>query len=266
MKSLLRYYPFFAILIFTLLTGCAKHYPAIQPKCPANLVPVTGFAQALVADTRIQNAKITWLEAQRHYVTNRYGQFQFCAPPGKKMTLFLEKKTAFPTRNYYPTQTSSVIISPKGFVGKYREMSFQVPRQATFKVLKTLMKIQRHAVMQKNACHVVVTVTDYHKTLADDPQGVEGAKIQLWHAGKRFHLHEKPYYFGIIFLKTNPLTPKREVTSADGGVLIFNLPPSDTWYRMSATKKGSQFSSAYFWCRPGVFINVSPPHSPSRIP
>lgn len=110
---------------------------------------VSGYAEALVADTRLQNAKITWLEKQESFHTNQYGQFSFCAKPHEKMTLFIQKTSAF--------------------------------------------------------------------------------------------------------------------SSEDGGVLIFNLPASRVWYRISAVKPGLKFTSAHFWCRPNTFINVSPPHSPSVI-
>ena len=149
------------LLCSVLLSACACASTSASlaiPHCKAPLVPITGFAQAFVGDTPIKQAKITWLETNKHYQTNQQGQFAFCAMPGKRMTLLLEKKHGFVNR-YYPTQTGTHIISARGMVGQYNELTFQVPRVVTFQSLQKLMWLERKAKMAADDCHLVTTIS-----------------------------------------------------------------------------------------------------------
>lgn len=63
--------------------------------------------------------------------------------------------------------------------------------------------------------------------------------------------------------KTNPFKTHIQTTSKDGGAVIYNLMPSDKLYYLSAKKNGLTFTTEAFLCRPGAFINLSPPHGPT---
>ena len=112
---------------------------------------------------------------------------------------------------------------------------------------------------------MVTTVTDYHKTLNDLPQGIEGATVKLSPS-----TNTVPFYFNVVtgnifHGKTNPFTKGLTSTSLDGGVIFFNLMPQPFLYEITAEKPGVTFSKAYFICRKGAFINLSPPNGPSVI-
>lgn len=236
-----------------------------MPNCPSPQVLISGYAQSFILDTAISDANITVLETNQQALTDSNGRFSFCVFPHTWMTLTLTKKSLWPWDNYLTTQTASYWVPETGFVGPYHEITFQVPRMTTYDLLKDIIKEERDATVNPNACTLVTTIAGYHKTLKDDPQGVAGAKLVLDYNGHDITSAFNPFYFGIVAGKTNPFTPGRDVTSKDGGVLIYNLIPSNNYYDISASKKGVKFSSAYVWCRPGSFINVSPPQGPTVI-
>ena len=116
--------------------------------------------------------------------------------------------------------------------------------------------------MDPEKCHVTTTITAYHKTLDDIPQGEPAAKVTLYPA-----TDETPFYFDIFKSgplkgKTNPFVRGLTETSEDGGVAFFNLPPSEKPYVLSAEKEGVVFTKAAFICNKGAFINISPPDGP----
>lgn len=216
--------------------------------------PVSGFALSFLLSTPISNATITVLETGDIYKTDsngKYGPFQY--PVGKPITLVFSKW------GYKTIQSGTVVVPTEGLTTPYSNITFQIPSVPTYYVLKAAVG----AKSEENACHVTSTVTAYHKTLNDVPQGEEGTEVMLTP-----NVNIKPFYFDVFKsgpLKdyTNPFTRTLTATSKDGGIAYFNLPPSDQPYTLSAVKKGVVFSEAQFLCRKGALINISPPRGPS---
>lgn len=255
------------LILLTLCLNLASciNYPEPTIHCQAPTVPVVGHAQALVADARIKNATIHIMETGQSITTNQHGQFAFCALPKRKLTLTLTKNSSSIWQNYHPTQSATVIVPPQGLTGPHHEITFQTPREKTYRVLQKIITKQRHFHAKKNCCQVVTTITAYNKTLKNDPQGISGAHIKLMHNNKLFQPPQRPFYFAMVLEKTNPFSSKRTESSEDGGVIIYNLPASKSPYTITAEKPGMQFSNSQFICRAGALINLSPPHGPTEL-
>jgi len=215
--------------------------------------PVSGFARSFIMGTEIANATITILETGEKIKTDKHGKFgPINYPIGKPITLQLEKW------EYRTTQTGTFIVPKEGLNGPYNNITFQVPSIESYYLLSAIVGASE----DPNSCHVAATITAYHKTLDDDPQGEADATVTL-----SARLPAPAFYFDIFQSgplkgKTNPFTKGLKKTSEDGGLLIFNLPPQDRLYTISAEKAGVMFTQAQFWCRKGAFINLSPPQGP----
>lgn len=231
----------------------------IQPAAYASkegFAPVSGFARSFIMGSEIANATITIVETGQKIYTDNHGKFgPIDYPIGKPITLMLEKW------GYHTTQSGTIIVPPEGLTGPYNNITFQVPSSESYYLLSTIVGASEDA----NACHVAVTITAYHKNMDDDPQGEEGATVNI-----STRTDQPPFYFDIFRSgplkgKTNPFTKGLTRTSEDGGVLIFNLPPQDKPYTVTATKAGTLFTEAQFLCRKGVFVNISPPRGPMAL-
>ncbi len=218
-----------------------------------NLAPVTGFTQSFITNNPIANANITVLETGQTGLSNEKGEFgPINYPVGKSITLRFKKV------GYKTTQSATVIVPPDGLNSPYNNITFQVPAIELYYLLIAIVG----AKVDPNSCHVTTTIIAYHKTLHDVPQGEPGATITLTP-----YVNEIPFYFDIfkdgpLKGQTNPFTRGLTTTSEDGGVALFNLPPRDQPYTISAVKSGVTFTSAQFICRKGEFINISPPQGP----
>lgn len=215
--------------------------------------PVSGFARSFVMGTPLADATITVLETGLKIKTDKKGNFgPFNYPVGKPITLLFEKF------GYKTTQSGTIIVPSNGLNGPYDNITFQIPSLETYYLLAAVVG----AKIDDNSCHVTSTITAYHKTMDDDPQGEEQAKAVLIP-----YVNETPFYFDIFTSgplkgKTNPFTKGLVQTSEDGGVAFFNLPPRVEPYTLTAVKSGVVFSEAHFICRKGMFINISPPRGP----
>lgn len=252
---------FLTILLFASISALAIN-------CPNGQALVTGFAKNFVTSTRISNAAIKVLETGNLYKTDSNGRFSFCQPISQKITLTINKK------GFHEVQSATYVVPSMGFQGLYNEITFQVPDIVTYHIMKFTISGLRRVKLDPKKCTVVTTVTSYHKTLVDDPQGEPNAKITIQNINNpcAVLVNLKPYYFGIFNSgllkdKTNIFTPNLTETSLDGGVLVYNLNPQTEkrLYTFSAIKVGKKFTSANVWCRAGALINVSPPGSPSVI-
>lgn len=218
--------------------------------------PVSGYARAFLFDHRIANASVKILETGMEFTTNDKGEFgPFYYPVGQPLTLELSKW------GYKTTQSETVIVPKEGLTGKYNNITFQVPSIETYYIFKTIIG----ASTDNDSCHLTSTITAYHKTLDDVPQGVDHAEVKLTPA-----IDAKPFYFGIyesgpLKGKTNPFAKGLTETSEDGGVAFFNVPPRDEPYVITAQKDGVTFTQATFLCRKGAFINISPPRGPMAL-
>ena len=217
---------------------------------------VSGIAKTFLFNQPIPHAEITVLETGFTMRTNQDGRFgPFYFPIGRSLTLLFEKF------GYSSVQSGTFIVKKSGLTGPYKEISFQVPSWLTFYLYAHLIG----ATLDKDHCHVVSTITAYHKTLNDLPQGEPHARAILRPQ------NEQPFYFGIFKdgpfrYKTNPFTRQLIDTSQDGGIAFFNLPPQLKPYILTATKAGKAFTKTQFICRPGSFINISPPQGPAIKP
>jgi hypothetical protein len=244
----------FTKITMTAMTIMAPLIVIDQAMASLGTAPVSGFARSFVLGLPIAGATITVLETGQTITTDSNGKFgPFLYPVGKPITLELKKF------NYETTQSGTVIVPPRGLTGIYDNISFQVPSIETYYLLTKIVGAE----LDEEKCHVAMTITAYHKTLDDIPQGEANATVTLSPA-----VNVQPFYFdifkdGLLKGKTNPSTHGLTKTTEDGGVAFFNLPPRKRPYVVSALKSGVVFTKAEFLCRRGEFINLSPPRGPS---
>lgn len=242
--------------------------------CQGNEVVVEGFAQSFILDSVISGATIKVENFEKpdlnqEVKTDKKGHFSFCSLPGYHLTLTLAHPSINPLKNYIATQSATILVPPSGLIGHQLNIGFQVPRVATFYLLKEIISTLRWLYMDNNECQLATTVRAKGKTLEDDIQGVKGAVVTIngvpANTTTGYWPWTKPFYFNILLTKTWPFSSAKTKTSDDGGVLIYNLPASDSLYQLSAQKKGMKFSTVEVFCKAGAFINAAPPHSPSQL-
>lgn len=217
--------------------------------------PVTGMARTFGTNIPIPNATITVLETGEKFKTDkagRYGPINW--PVNKSMTLVFEKF------GFRTMQSGTFQVPKEGLTTPYNNITFQAVDVLTFSLLTAAMGKK----IDDEKCHVATTVTRYHKTLDDLPQGEPNVKVALTPNPTA----EVPFYFDIFNsgpLKkyTNPFTRGLVETTEDGGIAYANLEPSETPYVITATKSGKVFNQVQFLCRKGVLVNISPPSGPS---
>lgn len=221
-----------------------------------DFAPVSGFARSFILGTELSGATITVLETGLKIKTDNHGHFgPFLHPVGKPITLLFEKW------GYKTTQSGTQIVPREGLTGPHDNITFQIPSLETYYLLAAIVG----ADFDENSCHVVATITANGKTLDDDEQGEPEAKVTLTP-----FVNETPFYFDIfkdgpLKGKTNPFTKGLTLTTKDGGIGFYNLPPRDEPYTLSAEKNGVAFTQAQFICRKDVFINISPPRGPMAL-
>lgn len=194
-------------------------------------------------------------------ISDRAGRAGFLAAPGERLTARLER------RRYQPVQTATVVVPEDGLVDA-AALTLQVPLAWTFRALQRLLTRPR-----PGCHHVATTVAAAGKTLADCPQGEAGVQIDLCAPDGAPAPCDPPIYLGAL-----PLVHKTDFfgavlaglrvraplssTSADGGVLLANV-PRGRW-RLGARKPGVRFTSAELVIAEDspMLINVSPPQGP----
>lgn len=226
------------------------------PSSAHSTAPISGFARSFLMGMELRGGTITILETGKKIQTDKYGHFgPFQYPVGQPITLQFEKW------GYKTTQSETAVVPPDGFSNPYNNITFQIPSIESFYLLANIIG----AKIDENSCHVTATVTGYHKTMDDLPQGESDAIVTITPAVK-----ETPFYFDIyksgpLKGKTNPFTRGLTQTSEDGGIAYFNLPPRKEAYTLSAQKNGKQFTDTRFICKKGAFINISPPRGPMAL-
>jgi hypothetical protein len=217
---------------------------------------VSGFARAFLTGEAIADASITVLETGLIIKTDSSGRFgPFYHPIGKPVTLELSKF------GYMTTQSGTILIPPEGLTSPYDNITFQVPTTTVYYLLASMIG----ATLDEKSCHVTATITAYHKTLDDLPQGEENAVVYLQPSIQPATFYFDIFKEGPLKDKTYPFPTGITKTSADGGVAFFNVPPRPEPYHIIAIKEGVQFTEAQFLCRAGKFINVSPPRGPMAL-
>lgn len=223
----------------------------------ANTAPVSGFAESFLLGMKVKNATITVLETGQTFKTDKEGRFgPFQYPVGQPITLQFSKW------GYKTTQSATIVVPPEGLNTKYDNITFQVPSVESYYMLATIMG----ATIDKDSCHLTATITKYHKTMQDLPQGEADVVVSLSPA-----VETMPFYFGIYHSwplkdKTNPFSKNLKQTSEDGGIAFFNIPASDKPYKLIGQKNGVKFTESTFICKKDTFVNISPPQGPMVLP
>ncbi len=254
-------------------------YPII-PVCQPGCLPVTGFAQRLGSITNLANVNVIPVSYENFLAcnpglvnmrTSAQGTYGFCYPAGKKITVIFEKS------GYQTSQSATIDLGYKGrqAIGLYHNISYQAINSSLLRF--TEMVVQYSLLtppvvtqLDPEKCQVVITVTKFHKTLYDSPQGEPGVVVSLVPEGNKQNTdhayYDKLFYFRELLGKTLPIGGLKK-TSKDGGVMILNLKPGH--YHVLGHKSGVTFRPLSFTCDPGlwkklapekqVFINLSPP-------
>jgi hypothetical protein len=218
--------------------------------------PVSGIVREFGSGTPLSDATLTILENNQKIPVDRKGHFgPVMWPVGKPITLVAEEI------GYRTTQSATVTVPPEGLNTAYNNIVLQVFDVFTFYLFAGIMDKE----IDENKCHVGTTVSQFHKTADDLPQGEEHAKVMLIPATT-----EIPYYLSVFkdgpFKDgANPFPHGLKETSHDGGTVFTNVDPRDEPYTMIAYKPGVSFREVHFICRKGVFVNLSPPQGPSAL-
>jgi len=157
-------------------------------------------------------------------------------------------------RDFYPTQSATLRLTEEII----DDFHLQVPPRPIVWALALVL----FETVDPDMCQISSTVTE----AGGNPfsTGITGATVTLDPPLPRWH---GPFYFKIFELPNGTIIdiPVRSLTetTGDGGVVYINVPPGD--YLLSAHKEGTEFTSAYLKCRPGVLVNAAPPHGLQRI-
>jgi len=203
-------------------------------------VLVTGDAFAFGPGTMIPNAAISVLELPDASTTSDdAGHFELTLPAGAEATFVLEKAG-------YPKIYTKTFTLPDS--GTLERVSFQVPDDATFAALASIVMIEPDPA----TCQLASTVTRVGKSIYDDgAHGEAGATVTIEPA---LPAENGPVYFNASVIPQPSLTE----TSDDGGVLYTNVPPGT--YVLHASKAGVEFIDVTIRCDAGVLVNPSPPY------
>lgn len=209
-----------------------------------------------------------------------------------KLFLFLNSKNA--ELLHYIATDSGLMQADRDYVGRNREISFQVPLVITANILKKLAWSIYGENQEASNCQLVVTALSPRKNeticdkanpwesvkeafydtcptnhyqpevqnLFDCPHGASGVTFSSVPESKMVH------YFGINDkCKTDVLVSGLTETTRDGGAFLVNLTPSEKGGvgLVRGKQKGTELPEDYFLCEPGKIINISPPHGPAGL-
>ncbi len=207
------------------------------------LVSGDAFAFTLPGEDygRIAGATIGVLEQPELSTTSdAMGHFEFPALPAGATATFTIAAEGFP-----PARTKTFTLPEQG---PLERVTFQVPDDATFAALATIVDIEPDPA----TCQLASTVTRVGKSLYDaGAHGEAGATVTIDPALPPEH---GPIYFNAQVIPQKDLTE----TSEDGGILYTNVPPGT--YVLRASKAGVEFEDVTIRCDAGVLVNPSPPH------
>ncbi|MEO8799400.1 MAG: hypothetical protein ABI551_16030 [Polyangiaceae bacterium] len=193
-----------------------------------------------VEGPRIQNAKVSILEhPEMTFTTTDDAHFKFDhLTPGEDVTLVVEEPSIA------TTQTSTMKVGPKGI----NPLSIQVVPSGLFSVLAATLP-QPPAL--DSTCAIATTVARMGGMLfTHQRQGMPGVVVKL---DPPVDASSGPFYF------TEAVVPSatQGITSIDGGVLFYRVPPGK--YVLSASKDGNVFNTVDIDCRVGMIVNAGPP-------
>jgi|GEM_PF-6961725 len=241
------------------------------------------------SERAIPYATVTDLHTGEQWVSGKDGYIKTNLEVGRKLSLMFNASAEYPD-----TQTATVTVPKEGLTGRDNEITFQVPSDWLYHVLK-----KSFGEYKEGHCHVVTTVQEYGKNMHDD-DGLAGAKAKLI-SEKDNKVLDTDMYLGQIGKYTEWFRPliangisslskafndkklikpvrtivdkisefgedlKCKSTSHDGAAIFFNVPQGE--YKLVAEKQGVEFTSSRIEVLPNspVLINVSPPQSPREI-
>ena len=192
----------------------------------------------------------------------------------------------------YISMDSSLMLADKDYLSSTHEISFQVPLQVTYDLMKFLGNSVYGTTFDPSQCHLAVTALapdysqepEYHteqslskhcsvpphfvngsftvaQTLKDCPHGAKDVTFTSTPSSELIH------YLGIkSSCKTDLLAAGLSSTTRDGGALLANIKPSVNIGYLDAWQDGSFYLGRhYFICSPGSVINISPPQGPVGV-
>lgn len=183
---------------------------------------------------------------------------------------------------HYIAMDSGLMPADKDYLGRDREMTFQVPLVITRSILNQLSLSTYGIGIDATACQLVVTAlsprfSSTHKhlytcpnhayaplvqNLFDCPHGASGVTFSTFPQSQGVH------YFGINEkCKTDILASGLTATTRDGGGLLGNIYPEEPGKVavLFSKQHGTDLPLKYFLCEPGRMINISPPHGPAGL-
>ena len=205
-------------------------------------VTASGDAFAFGPYTMIAGATVRILEMPEHTTTtDAEGHFELPGLPPEAKATFVFEAEGFPT-----TYTRTFTLPEAGEA--LERLTFQVPENATFDLLASVVEIEP----DPSACQIASTVTRVGKSIYDE--GAHGEAEATVSIEPSLPADSGPIYFNAQVIPQRDLTE----TSEDGGVLFVNVPPGT--YTLTAEKPGVQFDPVSVVCDPGVLVNASPPY------
>ena len=207
---------------------------------PTETVVVSGDAFAFGPGVMIPDAGVTILELpERSTTTDADGHWQLELPAGATATFVF-------TKPGYPRLYTKTFTLPES--GAVERVTFQVPDDATFAALATIVSITPDPA----TCQIASTVTRVGKSIYDEgAHGEAGATVTI---DPPLDPERGPIYFNAAVIPQLDLVE----TSEDGGVLYTNVPPGV--YTLRASKDGVEFEDVVVTCEADVLVNPSPPH------
>ncbi|WP_461536257.1 hypothetical protein [Spongorhabdus nitratireducens] len=231
-------------------------------------------------------------------ITGPDGTFSFQYSVKKELTLLFKAG-----RWYQPSQSETITVQPTSLGNSRPAFNPEEQTRAGYKSSEypnfiTYQAIARHkfhfiawartwdiygwtrgpSSFQKGHFQMIVTAAEEERTLYHTKQGVDSATIKLFDESEGSELEEgtiKDLHFcyygaGLCCSHTNPFCQPEKETTVDGGVLIANIPPTESGrIRISVKHHYLKFNSCVIRPNPSwweehakgetMFINISPP-------
>ena len=212
---------------------------------------------------RIEGAPVYILEnPQRITMTGPEGYFEFNNLPVGVDATFVLKDPRYPE-----SQTKTFVLPMEDL----ERVTFQTPNNEFYNYMVSNIEDFGLPVLSW-ACQVVTTVTVPGKSIYDPgAHGEAGATVKISPA--IILPPDGPTLGPIYFNSDVQPDPTLTESSDDGGVLYINVIPGNPYngeyykeYTLTAEKEGVEFESVRIKCRPGVFVNASPPYGLQALP
>ncbi len=205
---------------------------------------------------RLKGAEVTVLERpDLRTLTGKRGAFRFDdLKPGSEISLILKH------RGYSSVQTRTFTLGNSDI----KRVSFQVPPLAIYAGYCALLNYKP----DPKCSQVASTVTRVGESLYWSIGPTHGEPNATVTIDPPLPAKHGPIYFNLNLSDRGLqiIWPDRSLkkTTLDGGVLFVDVPPGE--YTLRAHKPGVKFKPVRIKCRPGRFVNASPPHGLQALP